>query len=146
MTATAVAPPVPLIRLGGSSVTEQLGGERTGGACALMEFRAEPGYPAPPPHVHTHEDEISYVIEGELEVTIGGDTRIVRAGQAIFKPRGVPHAFAVVGEQPVRFLETILPAGFEGYFRALAAMVEGTGEVDREAAGRLMAEYGLRAV
>jgi quercetin dioxygenase-like cupin family protein len=141
MTTTAVE---PLVRLGGSSVTLHLGGEDTGGATALMEFRVEPGYPLPPPHVHTHEDEISYVLEGEVAVTIGDETRVVRTGEAIFKPRGVPHAFALVGDTPARFLEVIAPAGFEGYFRAIAEHVRETGELDRETAGRVMAEYGLR--
>jgi quercetin dioxygenase-like cupin family protein len=109
-----------------------------------MEFTIEPGYPVPPPHAHTHEEEITYVIEGALEITIGGETRTVDAGESIFKPRGVPHAFAIAGEQRVRFLETITPAGFERYFRALAAIVRDTGVVDRESADRLMAEYGLR--
>ena len=133
-----------LLELGGSSVTEHLGGEQTAGASALMEFRIEPGYPVPPRHVHTHEDEITYVLEGELDVTIGDETRTLRAGEAIFKPGGIPHAFGIAGERPVRFLETITPAGFEGYFRAVAAAVRETGAVDREAAARLMAEYGLR--
>src|SRR5439155_155790 len=57
-----------LLELGGSSVTEHLGGEQTAGASALMEFRIEPGYPVPPRHVHTHEDEITYVLEGEVDV------------------------------------------------------------------------------
>jgi quercetin dioxygenase-like cupin family protein len=144
MTTTTYAPRAPLLRLGGSSVTEHVGGEQTGGTCALLEFNVEPGYPVPPLHVHTHEDEISFVIEGDLDVTIGDETRTVHAGEAIFKPRGIPHAFAIAGDRPVRFLETMLPAGFEGYFRAVAAMVAETGEVDREAAGKLMAEYGLR--
>jgi quercetin dioxygenase-like cupin family protein len=146
MTTMTFAAPEPLVRIGGSSVIEHLGGEQTGGASALMEFRVEPGYPVPPPHAHTREDEISFVLEGELEVTVGEETRIVRAGESIFKPRGVPHAFAAPSEQPVRFLETIVPAGFEGYFRAVAAMVRETGSVDRDAATRLMAEYGLRTV
>jgi quercetin dioxygenase-like cupin family protein len=143
MTTTSVRPK-PLIQLGGSTVTEHLGGEQTDGAVALMEFTIEPGYPVPPPHAHTLEDEITYVIEGALEITIGGETRTVDAGESIFKPRGVPHAFAIAGEQRVRFLETITPAGFERYFRALAAIVRDTGVVDRESADRLMAEYGLR--
>jgi quercetin dioxygenase-like cupin family protein len=134
----------PLLKLGGSSVTEHLGGEQTGGASALVEFRIEPGYPVPPPHVHTHEDEITYVLEGDLDVTVGPETRTLGAGEAIFKPRGIPHAFAIAGERPVRFLETITPAGFEGYFRAIAAAVRETGQVDRETATKLMAEYGLR--
>ena len=144
MTTSATTPREPLVRLGGSSVTLHLAGEDTGGASALMEFHVEPGYPLPPPHVHTHEDEISFVLEGELEVTIGGEKQVLRTGQAVFKPRGVPHACALAGDQPARFLEIIAPAGFEGYFRAIAALVRETGELDREAAGRLMAEYGLR--
>jgi quercetin dioxygenase-like cupin family protein len=143
MTTTAVRPD-PLLELGGSTVTEHLGGEHTGGAIALLEFRIETGYPVPPPHVHEREDELTYVIEGALEVTIGDETRTVRAGESIFKPRGVPHAFAIAGERPARFLETITPAGFERYFRAVAASVRDTGVVDREAANRLMAEHGLR--
>ena len=85
------------------------------------------------------------MIEGALEVTIGDTVKVVRAGESIFKPRGVAHAFALVGEEPVRFLETITPAGFDGYFRALAQMVRETGEVDRDRATRLMAQYGLRS-
>jgi quercetin dioxygenase-like cupin family protein len=144
MTTTAIRPD-PLLELDGSSVTEHVGGEQTGGALALLEFRIQPGYPVPPPHIHEREDEITYVIEGALEVTIADQTRTLRAGESIMKPRGVRHAFAIAGEQPVRFLETITPAGFERYFRALAAAIGDAGVLDREAANRLMAEHGIQA-
>jgi quercetin dioxygenase-like cupin family protein len=143
MTTTATGPE-PLLELDGSSVTEHLGGEQTGGTLALLEFRIQPGYPVPPPHLHEREDEITYVIEGALEVTIANQTRTVRAGESILKPRGVAHAFAIAGEQPVRFLETITPAGFERYFRAVAAAIRDARVLDREAANRLMAEHGIQ--
>jgi len=136
----SIAGPTILLELGGSTVVEHVGGEQTGGALALLEFRLEPGYPVPPAHVHEREDELTYVIEGALEVTLDNETRTVGAGETIFKPRGSAHAFAVAGEAPVRFLETITPAGFEGYFRAVAAAVRETGGLDRELAdpdGRL---------
>jgi quercetin dioxygenase-like cupin family protein len=136
--------PRPLLELGGSTIIEHLGGDQTRGALALLEFRVEPGYPVPPRHVHEHEDEITYVIEGALEVTVGGDVRTVRAGESIFKPRGVAHAFAIAGERPARFLETLTPAGFEGYFRAVADMVNEIGGLDRDVAGRLMRGFGVR--
>jgi quercetin dioxygenase-like cupin family protein len=135
----------PLLRLGGSTVTEHVGGEQTGGALALVEFAIEPGYPVPPAHVHEREDELTYVLEGALEVTIGDEAHVVRAGQCVFKPRGVPHAFAVVGGEPVRFLETVTPAGFERYFRAIAESVRETGAVDRELADELMRSHGVHA-
>ncbi len=141
---TTVDQPRPLLELGGSRVSEHLGGDHTGGVLALLEFRIEPSYAVPPPHVHEHEDEITYVLEGALEVTVGDEVRVLRAGESIFKPRKVPHAFAIAGERHVRFLETITPAGFERYFRAIAEMVGKTGEVNRDIANRLMSEYGVR--
>jgi quercetin dioxygenase-like cupin family protein len=143
MTAIAHHRPAPLLELGGSTVTEHLGGEQTNGTLALLEFLVAPDYPVPPPHVHEREDELTYVLEGALEVTVGGESRMVRAGEAIFKPRGVPHAFAVAGDEPARFLETVTPAGFERYFRGVAACLRNTGRVDREDADRLMRELGV---
>src|SRR5437868_6705854 len=121
----------PLLRVGGSTVTEHVGGEQTGGALALVEFEVEPGYPVPPTHVHEREDELTFVLEGALEVTIAGESRVVASGDSSFKPRGVPHSFTILGNEPARFLETITPAGFERYFRAIAASVRETGTVDR---------------
>ena len=141
---TTIDQPRTLLELGGSTVTEHLGGDHTGGALALLEFRVQPGYPVPPAHLHEREDETTYVIEGALEVTVGDEVTVLRAGESIFKPRNVPHAFAIADERPARFLETITPAGFEGYFRSLAVMIKDTGGVDREAANRLMNEYGVR--
>src|SRR5262249_45429049 len=122
-------PMTPILQIGGPTVTEHFGGEQTAGASALMEFHIAPGHAPPPPPSHTQEDEISYVLEGALVVTVGGETRTLGPGDAIFKPRGVPHAFAIAGDEPVRFLETIVPAGFEGYFRAIGKLVRQTGAV-----------------
>src|SRR5439155_21180156 len=107
----------PLLTLGGSTVTEHLGGEQTTGGSALMEFRIEPGYPAPPPHVHTDEDGITYVIEGELEITIGVEKRTLG---------------------PAR--RSSSRAASRTRSRSPAT------KVDRAAAMELMAEYGLRSV
>lgn len=143
MTTTAHRPR-PLLEVRGSTVTEHLGGDQTHGALALLEFCIEPGYPVPPAHIHEHEDEITYVIEGALEVTVGDEVKVVRAGESIFKPRNVAHAFAIADERPVRFLETITPSGFERYFHAVGEILRQTGAVDRANANRLMSAYGLR--
>jgi quercetin dioxygenase-like cupin family protein len=144
MTLRTLTGPTILLELAGSSVIEHVGGEQTGGAIALVEFRIEPGYPVPPAHTHEHEDELTYVIEGALEITIDNEATTVRAGESIFKPRGIAHAFTVAGNAPVRFLETITPAGFEGYFRAIAAALRENDGIDREHADRLMTTYGIR--
>jgi quercetin dioxygenase-like cupin family protein len=41
--------------------------EETGGAYAILEQKIPPGH-GPPLHVHRHETEIFYVLEGEFEI------------------------------------------------------------------------------
>jgi quercetin dioxygenase-like cupin family protein len=50
----------------------------------------EPHTEAP---LHWHEEEqISFVVEGELEFEIAGEKRVLRRGQAAVVPPNVPHA------------------------------------------------------
>jgi quercetin dioxygenase-like cupin family protein len=142
---TATSAPTPLLRLGSSQVVEHLGGDDTNGSLALLEFSVAPGYPVPPPHVHEREDELTFVVEGTLEVRVGDETHVVSAGRSVFKPRGIPHAFAVVGDEPVRFLETLTPAGFERYFHDVAAALRDGGPPAPELTAELMAGYGVRS-
>src|SRR5260370_34416428 len=47
----------------------------------------------PPRHVHEHEDEAFYVLEGRLTATIGGDTTLTAGpGEGVFLPRGKAHS------------------------------------------------------
>lgn len=65
----------------------------------------------PPRHLHTVEDEWFYVIEGEYIVEVGGQLHHLHPGDSVLGPRGIPHAFAFVGETTGRFLITYAPAG-----------------------------------
>jgi quercetin dioxygenase-like cupin family protein len=51
--------------------------------------RFEPHTEAP---VHWHDEEqISYVIDGELEFEVAGEQRLLRRGEAVVIPPNVPH-------------------------------------------------------
>jgi quercetin dioxygenase-like cupin family protein len=67
----------------------------TGGAMTVIASTADGGAP---PHVHTREDEAIYVVAGTIAVRIGDETREAPAGSFAWMPRGVPHAWDVVGE------------------------------------------------
>lgn len=70
---------------------------------AMVEFVAPRGF-APPLHVHTEEDELMYVLEGEIRIDTGdGDSAVVSAGAAVTLPHGVPHVWQVLSNQ-ARFL------------------------------------------
>jgi mannose-6-phosphate isomerase-like protein (cupin superfamily) len=56
-------------------------------------------------HVHDNEQQIFHVIEGALDVTDGaGDDVVVRAGESLVIPAGVPHATRNSGEGVCRYL------------------------------------------
>ncbi len=122
-----------------------IGGEQTQGNFALVEHPIKPRALAAPMHTHRHEDEYTYVLEGEIGVQIGEEVLVARPGDLVFKPRGVPHAFWNATDKLARALEIISPAGFERYFAELAPLFPpaNQGPLDAEAVGAVRAKYGL---
>ena len=131
------------VALGGLGVVFKLSGEDTGGAFAVVEHPLQPGALAGPPHTHAHEDEVSFVLEGEVGVQIGDEVFRAGPGAYVVKPRGVPHAFWNAGPTPARILEIISPAGFERYFREVAEVLAPSGPPDLTRLGEIAARYGL---
>jgi len=99
----------------GSLMTFLATGEDTHGRFALIEAVARRGN-APPPHIHHREDEIFYVLEGEIVVSVGDRTIKGTAGTMVFLPRDVRHSFTIESEQS-RMLILLTPAGLEGWFK-----------------------------
>jgi mannose-6-phosphate isomerase-like protein (cupin superfamily) len=103
-----------------------LTGRETNNTFCLFENRS-PGISATPIHVHEFEDETIFVLEGEMEAILDGESRIVRAGQALFLPRCVPHQLKNSSESPSRYSILCMPSGFED-FVAQAGRVAADGE------------------
>jgi quercetin dioxygenase-like cupin family protein len=75
----------------------------------------------PPLHLHTHQEEYFYVMEGEVLFQIGDSRKLLHPGDSILGPRDIPHAFSSVGTTPGRMLITFAPAGkMEAFLRATA--------------------------
>jgi len=111
----------------------------SGGLVALVEHTLAPRVLAAPLHRHSREDEYSMVLEGRLGVLQDGEEIVAGPGDLVFKPRGRWHTFWNAGDEPLRVLEIITPAGIEQLFRRLA---EPGGEYDPSTLPRLAAEYG----
>jgi len=122
-----------------------IGGEQTEDNFALVEHPIGPRALAAPMHTHEHEDEYTYVLEGEVGFQIGEEVVVARPGDLVFKPRGVPHAFWNATDKPARALEIISPAGFERYFAELAPLFPpaNQGPLDDEAVDAVREKYGL---
>lgn len=85
----------------------------------------------PPLHIHGDEDESFYVLDGELEMTLGNETYLVKSGDYVFAPRGIPHTFKGKSKK-AQFLVTAYPAGFDLFVKELGTpYVEGM-EVNME--------------
>lgn len=95
-------------------------------------------------HVHDHEDELVYVIEGEIEVTLGEQTMTATAGVLALLPRGIPHGFTNVGDKPSRVLDVILPGQFDNYFVELHNLYKNADNPDSTTLNTLADKYGIR--
>jgi len=113
------------------------------GSAAIVEHTVEPKSIGAPLHKHTHEDEISYVLDGELSVIQNGKVQIARPGQFIVKPRGIFHTFWNAGNERIRFIEVIIPGNFEYYFAELAPFLETGKPPQMDKVRETGAKYGL---
>lgn len=116
----------------------------------LLESRTVPGA-EPPPHLHYDQDEVFYILEGEMEVYCMGQVQIARAGEVVFLPRNQAHAFYFLS--PIRFLALVQPGGLDGYFEAMSspatsmeipANITTYADSDPAAAIALAAKYGVK--
>src|SRR5690242_16656355 len=72
----------------------------------LAVVEIEPGALLPD-HNHPHE-QAGMILEGELELTIGGETRLLTTGQAYFIPGGTAHS-ARAGDARCQVLDIFSP-------------------------------------
>ncbi len=94
-------------------------GEDTGGAFSIVETVGRKDQSAlPPRHVHTREEEVFYILEGAATFYTDDLEIKATAGSLVTLPRGVPHWFSIDSDE-VRWLNLIMPAGFEQFFKTL---------------------------
>jgi quercetin dioxygenase-like cupin family protein len=106
----------------GHTITFKSHGHETSGAAFIWETQSPPGAIVPP-HIHRVEDELIYVVEGQLEVSVGQQTFVLEPGDLVKMPKNVSHAVRSTGTGVAKTLWTVVPAGnMEGLFRALGAL------------------------
>src|SRR5947209_4846359 len=128
--------------LGSIGVRFMVDGAETGETFSLVEHPMSPRALAAPLHLHTREDEYSYVLEGRMGALLGDDVVEAGPGDLVFKPRNQWHTFWNAGDEPCRILEIIAPAGFEKFFEELVD-IGGSANADPEEFARVRERYGL---
>jgi mannose-6-phosphate isomerase-like protein (cupin superfamily) len=84
-----------------------------------------------PPHVHHHDEEAWYVLEGTLVVRAGTDELTVTAGSAVLVRRGTAHTYWNPGPERVRYLLLMTPNIYQ-LIQDIHALQERTPEALRE--------------
>lgn len=79
----------------------------TGENVMLVLNTIEPGFP-PFPHSHPHE-QLLCILEGECEVTVGDEKRIMHAGDMVRIPPDMHHDLSVLGNKRVVNMDVFAP-------------------------------------
>jgi mannose-6-phosphate isomerase-like protein (cupin superfamily) len=91
-----------------------ISGEETHGRLSLVEGLLPPEAMTPL-HLLPQTSQILYVLEGELTAYLPGVSRVLRRGECMNQPAGVPQTHRVTSAEPARVLAINSPAGFERF-------------------------------
>ncbi len=86
----------------------------TGGQLAVMEVLSPAGLEIPP-HVHDGEDEMFYVLSGDLTGHCGGQPWSASPGAFVLLPRDTEHSFTVTSRSEAKVLVVVGPPRLDAH-------------------------------
>ena len=122
-------------------LTHKLTSAETGGAYYLCETVLGPER-GTPLHIHHYEDEVIYVLDGEIEIRLDNKNLRAPAEGIVHLPKKIPHAFRNPLLTPLRILVYAIPGGLENYFNEVEAALQ-SGSFDNEVHQKISRKYGL---
>ena len=111
---------------------------RPGRGATFTEYTTRKGE-EPPRHTHPSEDEMSYVLSGELTFHCDDASFDVSAGGFVYLPQGQKHGYTIRSEGPVRLIMVTFPVsrttgngwgGFVADLESQGKLVTGPENVD----------------
>lgn len=120
-------------------------GDQTAGEFSLLLTQEEPPGFGPPLHRHRDAAEAFYVLEGEYLMFVEDDRHHCPPGSFVYVPRGLPHTFQVVSDQPGKKLNLFSPTAMVGFFEELAA-AEAAGTATPELLDRIAGHHEMEVL
>ena len=111
----------PKLNVLGTDVQLLVTGDQSAGAVDIWFNRFQSGQGIPP-HIHEHEDESIYVVEGQLTVETPDGDQKVDAGNFIFLPRNRPHGLFNKAKEDLLVLIVASPSGMKDLLNNLAQL------------------------
>jgi len=134
--------------------TVKVGAGKSDSGLTVVEFVAPRGF-GPLRHQHAEEDELMYILDGEIRIDLGnGESTIASAGAVVTLPHGIPQDWQVVSET-ARFLA--INAGrrdgpsFDNFVAALGtptdpAALPGAVDIDPGHVAQVCAQHGIEVL
>ena len=121
----------------------KISGKDTNNDLAVFEQTGLSPNGGPPLHIHIDQDEWFFVTEGEYLFQCGSEKFHMKAGDTIFLPRNVPHAFVQLTEK-AKTIVSYMPAGkMEAFF---AVTDKWTSPPSKEEVAGVFADHGMKVV
>ena len=133
--------PAPL-NIVGEETLVKVSADDSDGMLAFFHLVAPP-MSGPPLHVHTREDELFYVLEGELVFELDGERHTVRAGDTVYLRRGVVHRYQNFTTSDARLLIATTPGEFCNFFVELSAATPPGGMPSFDLIDTIATNYGI---
>jgi transcriptional regulator with XRE-family HTH domain len=102
-----------LTDLGDRSVSLRLvAARRPNRAMSVMHERYAPGADTGADMLRHEGEEGGVVVRGRIELTVGGETRVLAPGDAYYFTSAIPHRFRNVGAEPCEIISASTPPTF----------------------------------
>lgn len=130
-------------------MTTKVSAADTNDALTAMEFVGPRGF-GPPLHRHEHEDELFYVVEGEVWFGCGENEAAHGVGATVWLPRGHSHTFQILSEQ-ARVFQVTTPGQFDRFVAALGTPLSSPvlpqpEEIDPDYVAKVSTQFGIEVV
>lgn len=97
---------------GGPISYRQVGRDLTGRSLQVLHERYAPGADTGRTMLSHRGEEAGVIVRGELEVTVGGERRVLRAGEAYSFDSRLPHRFRNPGTEDCELVSACTPPSF----------------------------------
>jgi transcriptional regulator with XRE-family HTH domain len=102
-----------LVEIAGGKISyRQVGQDLTGRALQVLLERYQPGADTGEALLRHESEESGVVVSGELEVTVGDQRRVVKAGEAYYFDSRLPHRFRNLGKEEALVVSACTPPSF----------------------------------
>ena len=136
----------PWLIHGAPSMLIKVSGSDVHGRFSAIQINTPPGL-GPELHVHHNQNELFYMLSGRIGLHCGTERHVLSTGDTFMAPRGVPHAYVTLGEEPAHIFNLFDPADkIESFFAEYSAILNRNGPPDRAALANLYGRCDMQVL